>query len=73
MLIFGPGFLTPKVWFVFEAPVIFFFFGGGGGGGVFPNLLVITVTLNSEYSPLPVLAFPKTRFQKIPYYTVCLV
>ena len=38
MLIFGPGFLTPKVWFVFEAPVIFFLLGGGGweggGGGV---------------------------------------
>ena len=60
-LILGPGFLTPKVWFVFEAPVIFFLWGGGGcegGGGVFPHLLVITVTLNSKYSPLPVLAFP---------------
>ena len=68
MLIFRPGFLTPKVWFVLEALVIFFFFflGGEGGGGVFPYLVGITGTLNSEYSPFPVLAFPKKGSKKFP-------
>ena len=75
-LIFGPGFLTPKVWFVFEATVFFvfcFFWGGGGRAGVYPYLMVITVTFKFRVFPPSCTGIFNKKVPKIPYYTICLV